>query len=152
MAVVGEVITAVHHVGSTAVPGMRAKPILDLIPIVRSLPELESSRSLLEGLGYAWWGEYGLPGRRCCTLDDPLSGCRKAQLHCYEQGSSEIIRHLAFRDYLRLRPELARQYQAEKERCRDLHPADSHAYSDCKSAWIRHVEIQAVAAWNAHTR
>jgi len=82
----------------------------------------------LESLGYGWWGEYGLPGRRYCTLDDPQTGRRRVQLHGYLNGSAEITRHLAFRDYLRARPDVAQAYDAEKERCRKLHPFDSHAY------------------------
>ena len=145
-AAIGKTIVAVHHIGSTAIAGIRAKPIIDLMPVVSSHAEFENSRSVVEGLGYAWWDEYGLPGRRYCTLDDPLTGRRKVQLHCYEQGSSEIVRHLAFRDYLRSRPDLARAYDAEKCRCRDLHPLDSHAYTDCKAAWISRIEAEALSA------
>lgn len=145
-AAIGKTMVTVHHIGSTAIPAIRAKPIIDLMPVVSSHTEFENFRPVVEGLGYAWWGEYGLPRRRYCTLDDPLTGRRKMQLHCYEQGSSEIVRHLAFRDYLRSRPDLAREYDAEKGRCRDLHPSDSHAYTDCKAAWIQRIEAQALSA------
>jgi GrpB-like predicted nucleotidyltransferase (UPF0157 family) len=142
--VLGDNLVTVHHVGSTTIPAIRAKPIIDLIPVVISLTALDDARTQIEALGYAWWSDYGLPGRRYCTLDDPATGRRIIQLHCYEDGSPEIDRHVAFRDYLRARPDLASAYDAEKSRCRDLNPRDSHAYTDCKNAWIRRIEREAL--------
>lgn len=142
----GDVVLRVHHVGSTAIPGISAKPILDLVPVVTSLAGLDEQRCALEALGYAWWGELGLPGRRYCTKDDPATGERLVQLHCYVHGSSEVVRHLAFRDHLRARPDVARAYDDEKARCRRLHPDDSHAYGDCKAECIQRIEAEALAA------
>jgi GrpB-like predicted nucleotidyltransferase (UPF0157 family) len=71
------------------------------------------------------------------------------QLHCYIEGSPEIVRHLAFRDYLREHPEIARAYDQEKAHCQRLYPYDSHAYGDCKSAWVRRIELEALSRYKA---
>ncbi len=141
----GDVLLAVHHIGSTAIEGIHAKPVIDLMPVVRGLAALDARRAALEGLGYRWWGELGLAGRRYCTRDDPASGKRLVQLHAYARGAPDIVRHLAFRDVLRERPTLAAGYDREKLRCQRLHPEDSHAYGDCKRDWIRTVEARALA-------
>lgn len=141
----GATVLEVHHIGSTAVQGLRAKPILDLLPVVTSLAELDAVQSALRAAGYAWRGEQGMPGRRYLTFSDTDTGERRAHLHCYAVGSSEITRHVAFRDLLRARPDVAEAYVRLKDRCRDAHPLDSAAYTDCKKSWIADVEARAAA-------
>ena len=141
-----DTVVRIHHVGSTSIDGIRAKPILDLIPEVRSLEALDAAAARLGALGYTWRGEFGIAGRRYCTLDDPASGTRLVQLHCFAVGHPEIARMLLFRDYLRSHPDEARAYEAEKERCRRLHPDDTLAYADAKTAWIRACVARAMAA------
>ncbi len=138
----GPVLLTVHHIGSTSVPGLAAKPIIDLMPIVTSLSALDQIQPRIEALGYSCHGELGLEGRRYCVLTNE-AGTRTAQLHFFEPDSPHVERHLAFRDYLRANPEVARACEAEKRRARDLHPLSSHAYSEEKGAWIQ--ELQAAA-------
>jgi GrpB-like predicted nucleotidyltransferase (UPF0157 family) len=143
LSVLGSVLVIVHHIGSTSVPGLAAKPIIDLMPLVSSLSDLDRERSRIETLGYGWHGELGIPGRRYCTLSDEL-GNRIVQLHFFAANSPQVTRHLAFRDYLRAHPEEMKAYEKEKQRARDLYPDDSHAYTDEKAAWIRATETKAL--------
>jgi GrpB-like predicted nucleotidyltransferase (UPF0157 family) len=147
-AVLGDNLLTVHHIGSTAIPGIKAKPIVDLMPIVADLVTLDAREQEVAALGYEWMGEFGLPGRRYCRLNDPVTGKRKFQLHCYEDGAGESLRHVAFRDYLRAHPEIARAYEAQKERAASLHPDDVLKYNDAKNDWIKATEKDALA-WYA---
>ena len=145
-AAAGDAVVRIDHIGSIAIAGIVAKPILDLLVTATSLSMLDAALSAVEAAGYRWRGEYGLPGRRYCPRDD-ADGRRVAHVHCYAQGDAEIVRHLAFRDYLRARPEVAADYARVKLQCAARHPDDGGAYADCKDAWIKRVEAEAIRAW-----
>jgi GrpB-like predicted nucleotidyltransferase (UPF0157 family) len=137
------VLLAAHHIGSTSVPGLIAKPIIDLMPLVGDLASLDLERGAVEALGYQWHGEYGIPGRRYCTAD--IGNRRVAQLHFFAMGDPGVLRHLAFRDYLRAHSGVAAAYAAEKRRARDIHPGNHQAYGWEKQVWINRVEAEALA-------
>ncbi|QMW06088.1 GrpB family protein [Spirosoma foliorum] len=136
-------LITIEHIGSTSVPGLAAKPIIDLLPIVQSLEILDEQRSIIEGLGYLWYGEYGISERRYCKLIDAEAN-RVFHVHFFPSTSIGVTRHLAFRDYLRAYPAIAEAYQNEKQRAAALHPFDSSAYTEEKSTWIRQHETDAL--------
>lgn len=138
---IGDALLAVHHIGSTAVPGLPAKPIVDLLAVVTDLAMLDLHRTAMAARGYRWRGENGEPGRRYFTRDDD-AGHRCLHLHAYAAGAARIAAHLAFRDRLRAEPLLARDYAEEKARCAALHPLDSAAYTACKAGWIAALTVR----------
>lgn len=104
-----------HHCGSTAVAGLPAKPIVDILGVVPDLTSLEAKKALLESLGYDWRGECGIQGRRFAVLSDPATKLSYVHLHLYQEGDPQISRHIAFRDILRTHPEAASQYRQVKQ-------------------------------------
>ena len=135
----GDGIVEVHHIGSTAIPGLPAKPIIDLLPIVESFTWLDGRRDALEAAGCQWKGEYGICHRRYCKLHDSR-GHFSAHVHFYELGSRHIVRHLAFRDYLRAHPDVAQAYAAVKRRAEQASEGDTTAYSLAKAEWVSNIE------------
>jgi GrpB-like predicted nucleotidyltransferase (UPF0157 family) len=131
---IGETLICIEHIGSTSVPGIVAKPTIDLMPIVKSLAELDARQTSIEALGYVWRGEFGIPGRRYCIREE--RGRRLFHVHCQQVDHPEIARTLVFRDYLRADPEEARAYEAQKRVAAAAHPDDTLAYSKAKSDWI----------------
>ena len=104
----GDTCIAVHHVGSTSVPGLSAKPVIDMIGVVK---DLEKVIQPLESLGFKYKGEYNIPMRRYFNRSEGVD----TNLHVYEEGHPEIELNLLFRDYLRNHPEVREEYAKLKE-------------------------------------
>jgi len=139
----GGVAIRIHHIGSTAIPQTKAKPIIDILLEVTSLVDLDQKTPMLEALGYEAKGEFGIPGRRYFRLNDS-GGTRMHQIHAFEAGTPNVVRHVAFRDYMRAHPSLAEEYGTLKERLAIAHPHDMAAYMDGKDAFVKKHERHAL--------
>jgi GrpB-like predicted nucleotidyltransferase (UPF0157 family) len=133
----------IHHIGSTAIPGIHAKPIIDMLAIVSDIAAIDQCVAQMKSLGYEAMGEFGIAGRRYFRRDN-LAGDRTHQVHTYQNGSPHNQRHLAFRDFLRSHPELSGQYGELKRRLAAAHPNDMEAYMDGKDSFIKETEATAV--------
>lgn len=146
-AALGETVVAVHHIGSTAIPGIYAKPVVDLLVEVGDVTAADGRSSAMESLGYEVLGEYGIPGRRYFRKDTP-EGVRTHNVHAFEAGSHEVARHLAFRDYMLAHPADAESYSELKRRLAAEHPQSFDAYMDGKDGFIKEIDRRA-ARWRA---
>lgn len=143
---IGEGRWTIEHIGSTAVPGLAAKPVIDLLVEVEDLALLDEQRTRLEVGGWTWRGENGIPGRRYLHKGAPQ---RTHHLHAFATGDATATRHRAFRDYLIDQAEVAAAYAALKRRaaaaCRD----DPAAYAAAKSDFIAEHLPRAMDRWHA---
>jgi|SRR5690606_1900248 len=131
----------VQHIGSTAVPGLAAKPIIDLLVIVSDIGAVDRFEEDFRKLGYEARGENGLPGRRYFERG---GNERTHHIHCYEQGNPEILRHLAFRDFLKANPQVAAAYGELKIKLAEQYPFDIEQYIKGKQAMVQEIEKQAI--------
>jgi|GEM_PF-157921 len=126
-------IDAIHHIGSTSVPGLAAKPIIDILIEVDDIAIFDQFNSDFELLGYDCKGEFGIAGRRHYQKggDD-----RTYHIHVFEHNSKDAIRHKAFRDYLKFHPTVAAEYGDLKIKVADCSNHDIALYCAGKSAFI----------------
>jgi GrpB-like predicted nucleotidyltransferase (UPF0157 family) len=127
-------VIGIYHIGSTSVPGIKAKPIIDFVMEVENMEDVIQSLSCLEELGYTAKGEHGIPGRQFFTKD--TNGERSHHLHVFQSGHPDIERHLVFRDFLRANPDAAREYESLKEKLAKRFPDKSGSYTEAKSDFI----------------
>lgn len=134
-------VLAIHHMGSTAVPGLAAKPIIDLLVVVSDMTELTDKLPALKALGYEFWGEYGIPNRYFF----PKGGDQRTHhLHMVSSESPHIVRHLAFRDYLISHPDEAFAYAKLKMALAARFPTDIDGYINGKSATVSAIQQKAL--------
>ena len=142
-AVLGDEVVATHHIGSTAIPGINAKPIIDILLAVREVERLDELGPEMATLGYEGRGEFGLPGRRYFART--TDGRRTHQIHAYKTGNPGLERYLALRDYLIFHPENAEAYGRLKVNLAKEFPTDIEGYRAGKDAFIKETEKKAVA-------
>ena len=144
-AALGENVVAIHHIGSTAIPNIYAKPVIDLLVEVRDIAEVDGRSSAMESLGYEVMGEYGIIGRRYFRKDNQ-EGIRTHHIHTFEAGSAEVKRHLAFRDYMIAHPAEAQRYSELKRKLAEQHRQSTDGYMDGKDGFIKEMD-QRAARW-----
>jgi GrpB-like predicted nucleotidyltransferase (UPF0157 family) len=145
----GDIVVRLHHIGSTAMPGIYAKPIIDFLLEVDDLVELEDRTSAMAQLGYEALGEFGIPGRRYFRKNN-AAGVRTHQVHAFAADSPQIERHLAFRDYMIAHPAAGRAYGELKQKLARKHPQDIEAYMAGKDPFIKEHEARAIAWRSSH--
>jgi len=132
---IGGYTLAIEHVGSTAVCGLSAKPIIDIALAVQQISDAERCVIPLENIGYEYRGENGIPGRHFFGKGEP----RTHHLHIVEFDSDFWRNHLTFRDYLRQNAGVAAKYQKLKMRLAREYKNNREAYTEGKAAFIENV-------------
>jgi len=146
-AILGDLLIDIHHIGSTAVPNLMAKPIIDMMPEVSDLDLLDTKSKAFEDLGYEVMGELGILGRRYYRKGGDN---RTHQIHAFKTGDVSLVRHLAFRDYLIAHPIIAKEYGDLKFQIAQHCNHDIEQYCDEKDPFVQYHEKLALV-WYEET-
>ena len=136
---------AIHHIGSTSVPGLAAKPILDIVPVVKDITKVDIKNDKMLALGYEARGEYGILFRRYFQKG---GNTKTHNVHIFEEGNPEIDRYLKFRDWMQNNPQDREIYSKLKQELAKQYPNDIIAYTIGKDEFI--TEIDKKAGWNGY--
>ena len=139
----GPWVMEVHHVGSTSVPGLATKPILDIMPVVANPNDGESAVGPMTTLGYRYRGEHELPGR--FYFDKIVGGRTVVHCHMYPQDHSDVRKLVAFRDRLRTHRKTTFEYERLKRELALKYRNNREAYTDAKGAFIKETTASAPA-------
>ena len=134
----GNLALRIEHVGSTSVPGLSAKPIIDIDVVITDYSVFDEVVFRLGKIGYRHEGNLGIVGREAFKYDNK-DNLQKHHLYVCTQDSKELKRHIAFRDYLRSHPEAIQEYSQIKEEGAALYPYDMEKYIGYKSPFIERI-------------
>ena len=127
---------SIEHVGSTAVPGLAAKPIIDIDVVVADEADVAEAIAMLAAAGYPHKGDAGVPGRE--AFDQPPH-LPEHHLYLCVEGAGPLVAHLRLRDHLRANPGTAREYAALKRELTAAYGDDREGYTEAKTASIERV-------------
>ena len=133
--VIGAYVLDIQHVGSTSIPGMIAKPIIDIAIAVQSFEDATVCIKPIEQLGYEYRGEFGIPRRHYFTKGDP----RTHHIHMNEISSRDWLNQITFRNYLIQHPGVAKEYAELKVKLAQSYPTNLQLYTESKAPFINHV-------------
>ena len=131
-AAVSDIAIAIEHVGSTSVPGLAAKPVIDMDVVVAE-GDVATGIDRLTGLGYEHRGDLGIPDRE--AFRQP-AGSPRHHLYLCPSGSPALANHLAIRDYLRTNTRVANAYGALKKHLAREFPRDVDGYVEAKTGFL----------------
>ena len=127
-------LTAIHHIGSTAIPGIKAKPVIDIMVVVPVIEQVNQFNQAMINLGYIPRGERGIPGRR--YFRKGTDEMHSHHVHVYGHGHEAIMQQLNFRDYLRAHPVEAQAYSQLKEVLAQQYREDPAGYTEGKTDFV----------------
>ncbi|KOA19416.1 dephospho-CoA kinase/protein folding accessory domain-containing protein [Clostridium homopropionicum DSM 5847] len=138
--IMADELVKIHHIGSTAIPGISAKPVIDILVEVKNIRDVDNYNEEMKEIGYIPKGEYGIEGRKF-FLKGEIN--RTHHVHVFEMGNSEIKRHLNFRDYMISHPEEAKSYSELKKELAIKFIHDIDGYCNGKDGFIKEIDKKA---------
>jgi GrpB-like predicted nucleotidyltransferase (UPF0157 family) len=133
----------IHHIGSTAIPNIYAKPIVDVLPVVKDISLVDSLNHEFEKLGYVCMGEYGISGRRFYWKSKTK---RTLNIHLFEEGAPELKRNLLFKDFMLEHDDYAQAYSLLKQSLAEVFPRDIENYVNGKSSFVQMINYKTGSA------
>ncbi len=135
-AVLGDLVVVIEHVGSTSIPGCRAKPIIDMDVVIASRADLLQAVALLATLGYVHQGDLGIKGREAFVTP---ANTLPHHLYVCDSQNEQYHRHILFRNYLRAHPEEVQAYSALKQSLAQQFRHDRDAYNRSKDQFVTRI-------------